>query len=614
MFDNLPQTGANPAAITAAQLITLVLTWTDLPDARRRALVSVLTRAAKIMGLPPDALRLTPDTVRRGLPSGSAMVFGLKASSYRTVLSGVRFAMRRAGIIDYTDTPLSPAWLALLNLLPPEKRPALIAFARRCSAIGVDPLNVDEAVFRGFHEWLAERTLTTRPTKLAGATRSAWNRAAKAIADWPGQKLAVLRLANSYILPLGDFTADFQASLEAYGRRLAGADFDERFEDMNAAELEGDGALPIEKPCRPSTIESKLGHCRWAASALVATGTVAISDIRSLRDLVTPVDRARATLSFLYQLADKKPTPGAGHVAQVLRAIAKFDARLSDDDVQSIRRWGKRVQLTYTCMTKKNASTMRQMQQPDAEARFLALPSAYMALARAMRESDPADAARKAMRAAVICLLTSAPLRLKNLTGLRLDEHLQRDNPPKSAISRISIAVAETKNSRVISLPISPRVAAVLQEWIDDFRPLVAQPGSTFLFPGYAKASRPISHQSMRDAVKLTLTREVGVVMTPQQFRHFAALTFLSEHPGHYAEVQQLLGHKTLQTTIKSYCGLESETSVVRFDAIIAAKIADLKPARSCKPKATKSSTRSRMARRGKEDGGERCSDKWGTR
>jgi site-specific recombinase XerC len=52
-------------------------------------------------------------------------------------------------------------------------------------------------------------------------------------------------------------------------------------------------------------------------------------------------------------------------------------------------------------------------------------------------------------------------------------------------------------------------------------------------------------------------------------FRHLAGFIFLRQHPGQYEPVRQLLGHKSLQTTIDFYTGLEHTESFKRYDAIL---------------------------------------------
>jgi integrase len=57
--------------------------------------------------------------------------------------------------------------------------------------------------------------------------------------------------------------------------------------------------------------------------------------------------------------------------------------------------------------------------------------------------------------------------------------------------------------------------------------------------------------------------------VTPHQFRHAAAAIFLKHQPGNYEAVRRLLGHRSIQTTIRFYCELESTQANAIFGQIV---------------------------------------------
>jgi integrase len=57
--------------------------------------------------------------------------------------------------------------------------------------------------------------------------------------------------------------------------------------------------------------------------------------------------------------------------------------------------------------------------------------------------------------------------------------------------------------------------------------------------------------------------------MTAHQFRHAAAAIFLKEHPGEYETIRQLLGHRSIQTTMNFYVGLNTIQANELFSEII---------------------------------------------
>ena len=52
--------------------------------------------------------------------------------------------------------------------------------------------------------------------------------------------------------------------------------------------------------------------------------------------------------------------------------------------------------------------------------------------------------------------------------------------------------------------------------------------------------------------------KELGLEITPHQFRHAAAYIMLKADPGNYELVRRVLGHRSITTTRNFYIGLES--------------------------------------------------------
>src|SRR5262249_43797672 len=65
----------------------------------------------------------------------------------------------------------------------------------------------------------------------------------------------------------------------------------------------------------------------------------------------------------------------------------------------------------------------------------------------------------------------------------------------------------------------------------------------------------PRTIATLRVAIERTLSRRLGVKMTPHQFRHLAAKIILDANPGAFELVRQLLGNKMMRTTTHFYAG-----------------------------------------------------------
>ena len=51
--------------------------------------------------------------------------------------------------------------------------------------------------------------------------------------------------------------------------------------------------------------------------------------------------------------------------------------------------------------------------------------------------------------------------------------------------------------------------------------------------------------------------------------RHFAATLYLTEHPEGIEVVRRVLGHRSAETTQRSYAGVQDQVAVRRFDELV---------------------------------------------
>jgi len=79
------------------------------------------------------------------------------------------------------------------------------------------------------------------------------------------------------------------------------------------------------------------------------------------------------------------------------------------------------------------------------------------------------------------------------------------------------------------------------------------------------------------------LRRRAGIVLTPHQFRHLSAKVVLDVEPGGFETVKQLLGHKSIKTTVGAYAGIDSRRAARRHQYLVEQALAAQTPARRSK-------------------------------
>ena len=560
-------------APTLAVALRAVDTWTDLPPKRRDFLQASLLRLADMLGDPPSLIVLSPSFVRVRLLIPSPSAFGIGESTMKNYRSVVRRVMERLGTIDTCDAPQSLAWRALLEPLGSREKAPLAKLADFCALRGIEPDQLMNQTFAEYLAWLEARTIVAHPKRLAGSCRRAWNSFATRFAGWPAIRLTAPCETHQYILPLNAFTPAFQSDLAGLGIRLGvrGKPFTQGRSraDTSAPDQRGESRRPIgEGPgLRPISVQVRLGHLRWAASALVASGSVPITDITAVTDLVQPPDRAHDIMDFLFELRGKKPWPGAMHVLEVLLMLAKFEVKLPEEEIDALRGWRRDVAPTSKAMSPSRRDRIRAVMEPERLLLLLQLPDTCMKQALELLPTDPRDATSLAMRALAVQLLITTQLRLKNVIEMKVGAHLQSNDPARRRYQRLDISAQETKNSNAILRPIGAATRAMLDLWVRHFRPTLASDADGYLFPGHGTPH--IGRQGMRDAVKGITRQVVGVALGPHDFRGIAAKIHLHFNPGDYGTVMHLLGHASLPTTMNSYTADEAERAAEDFDRTI---------------------------------------------
>jgi integrase len=175
----------------------------------------------------------------------------------------------------------------------------------------------------------------------------------------------------------------------------------------------------------------------------------------------------------------------------------------------------------------------------------------------------PRRAAVQAQVAVAIAILLIAPMRLNNLRQLRLDRHLVRHGKSLHLV----IPGEEVKNAVDLEFEVERQTRALLQWYLDEHRAVLAPAGSQALFPGAVKGAK--DGQSLRVNINKAICKHTGLEMNPHLFRHLAAKLYLDRHPGDYETVRRLLGHTSIETTIRFYAGFETKAATKHYQDVV---------------------------------------------
>ena len=168
-----------------------------------------------------------------------------------------------------------------------------------------------------------------------------------------------------------------------------------------------------------------------------------------------------------------------------------------------------------------------------------------------------------AQTAVAIEILLMAPIRISNLTGLRLGQHVLL-NPADDQQVTLVVSEEETKNGVSLEFPLPPESGRLIRCYIERFLPRLGPHGTDYLFPGRAKGAKQT--QALSRQVTHAIRRATGHTVNPHLMRHLGAKLYLDANPGGYEAMRRVLAHKSIDTTTNFYVGFETAAAAKHFD------------------------------------------------
>jgi site-specific recombinase XerD len=542
---------------------------------QKRDLTSAVQRVIDWIGLPAEAIPTSLPWLGKALLDRDPAVFDVEPSTHRSVCSRLRKVLREMGLhapLVRGEADISPPWRTFLSLVNSKySRIALRGFVRWCDTNGLAPEGASQADLVAFVSHDAETRLSSSTSRIHRSITKAWN-LARLDQPKPGClaeiKAPVRR--ESYTYPFDWYVPSFKEDVDRLQAAISMVRADpstgekpkvrRRFLRYSAASTEGTRRL--KKPLRPASVHSRLFSLRQAAAALIAEG-VAREDITSLRDLVVPFERVCLILDYFDDRAKESPVQ-ITMVASALLLVARSHVGLPDDQCEAIAAEIKEARgQRRKGMTLKNRARLQKLRDPHRQEKLLRLPNTLMERARSQKGTS-LERAKLARGAAIMQVFLACPLRISNVRNLRIGTELVKMAPGSKKFTHILIQGADTKTGEDVAWPISERASQIIGRYVRDFRPALAEDGNPFLFPGVGL--KPLSDGGLRTIFMNTVEREVGAVMNPHLIRHNAVHSILDKFPGNFEAASRALQHRSVDTTIWAYSGLETDSTAQLVD------------------------------------------------
>ena len=174
--------------------------------------------------MPAEVLEHVPldlPALRRILKHGAPGTEGLSKKTLQNLHSNLGAAIEASGLRRCSGPPVSGwhphGWRCMEDDRQEGPRTTLSRLARFCSAKGIAPMAVDDAVFAEFRIYLELETLARDPAKSYAKAIWGWNTACATVPGFPGSPVTALRVGRvAKRHSFRELPASFAADLEAH--------------------------------------------------------------------------------------------------------------------------------------------------------------------------------------------------------------------------------------------------------------------------------------------------------------------------------------------------------------------------------------------------------------
>jgi hypothetical protein len=542
-----------------ADAIGIIAAAAELPEQTRRHWMSSLRQIGKALDKPLEVIPARYSAVGADMAPLHQAPLGVSLKTLQNHKSNVKGALlwlsRERGVPAH-GRPLDAAWFGLQALVKGLVRWRLSSFMRFCSANNFTPSEVNDGIVEKF---LAYRNATGMPADDAfrRLMARAWNSNVGKVKGWPSQRLEEPAVRSKGEIPWEHFPTGLRSDADQYLARLA------------AVRRTPRGSVA---PLAPSTIKARRAELQASARMAVRIGEP-IEHMDSLGALLAPglVERI---LDAYWQRNGATPKHFTINLACRFLAIARETGCLSEADCKRLDEIRSELENKRVGgMTDKNIAFLRQVLTPGVWQRVVRLPFKLMKQARRQSVSSPVRSAVLAQIAVAIAILSVAPVRLANLTAIRLGFNLIKPDGPASNYW-LMFPDYDVKNKMKLDYPLPDHVSRLINEYVGEFRPtLLRGRNEDWLFPGQRKGAK--GKTSFSGQIVKRIAEATGLRMTVHQFRHAAGALILKRRPGEYELVRLLLGHRSVQTTMNAYIGLETISAAEIFGQVVMEHISD---------------------------------------
>lgn len=345
------------------------------------------------------------------------------------------------------------------------------------------------------------------------------------------------------------------------------------------------GFMPESRRWKPATIRSRRDLCATCAKVMYEAGQFHIETIEELTD--PELVEAIAKRLDARRSEDNPQSSYTSGILTMIGTLAKDFIQRSPDDLEKIGKIKEKHGKKHEGIATKNKETLRKFTDERIQA-LIDMPDRIMAEVNrevvrrreAYRQEHgtlpaPVDVFDQSLTKQVMLalaahiMLTRAPRR-SNLAGLRLEWIRWRDGCATVEIPP-SFVKSRKQQDPPLVIPLDIKVSKLLDQYLKSLRPKMLHPDddrNPYLFPSPPHAGKQRVggfYDGLPDRLVDQVHERVGVRIHPHLWRHLLGWIWLKEDPDKLPAVQKLLGHKSIETTIKYYADIDESVVLKKW-------------------------------------------------
>ncbi|MBY6200530.1 site-specific integrase [Maritalea mobilis] len=331
------------------------------------------------------------------------------------------------------------------------------------------------------------------------------------------------------------------------------------------------------------TLENRRYQLIAGAKALYAATGYRIEDLTEYTD----PDVVESVLDALSSgnSDDEFPSSYAESVGKTLKKLARDYIGRSADDVNAIAGHIKEHAIGEMGISRRNKARLRQI-IGDRQQRLIDLSDILTDEVNSIIDKRKRkcrgkirmdllgpEEARDIMAAIASDILLARAPRRANITGIRLSWISWAGGTARIIVPNVQVKGRDSDDPD-LHIPLDEHASARLKLFVEKVRSKALRSGdddNPFLFPAQGETAQPGQpYAGLLERLVRHTKRIVGFKMNPHLYRHFLGWLWLKEDPGRLPDVQRLLGHKRLETTLAHYAEIDEDLALDRWSKYLA--------------------------------------------